>query len=99
MDDDVTDITGDPGALDACYIGEDSRTGVAADDGGVKTWVRTGNTGHRVEARQILMRQAGRAAHRHHVVLAKPTVATKFAAGRNFTREGKRVGQNVGGLE
>ena len=67
MDDDVTDITGDPGAPDACYIDEDSwNAAVIVNDGGVKTWFRTGYTGHRVGARQILMRQAGRAVHRHN---------------------------------
>lgn len=90
MDDDVTDITGDPGTPDACYIAEDSRTGaVAANDGGVKTWVWTGNTGRGVRARQILMQQAGRAVHRHPVVLADPTIG----AGRI-----SRARRNVGGL-
>ena len=71
----MTDITGDPGALDACYIGQDSRTGaIAANDGGVKTWVWTGNTGRGVRARQILRQQAGRAVQRHTVVLADPTI-------------------------
>lgn len=93
MDDDVTDITGDPGTPDACYIAEDSRTGaVAANDGGVKTWVWTGNTGRGVRARQILMQQAGRAVHRHPVVLADPTIgAGRISRARrpDITREEK----------